>query len=108
VSADLALPFRCDGAGVLLHVRLTPRGGRDAIDGIATGDDGKSVLLARVRAIPEDGAANAALVGLIAKQLHVRKTAVMLVSGGKARIKTLRIEGDCGDIAARIAALCGT
>lgn len=101
-----ALPFREEGASVLLFVRLTPKGGRDGFDGIATGADGKVVLQARVRAVPEDGAANAALVALLAKTLKIRKADIDLVSGATARQKSLRLAGDPKEILKRLAALC--
>ena len=53
-------------------VRLTPKGGRDAIDGIERLADGSVVLKARVRAAPSEGEANAALMRLIAKAVGVR------------------------------------
>ena len=102
------LPFRRGGAGVILHVRLTPKGGRDGIDGVTVGDDGKAVLAARVRAVPENGAANEALIALLAKALDVRRSAISLVGGGKSRIKALEIAGDAGAIEMRLLALCGT
>lgn len=101
------MPFREEPGGVLLHIRLTPKGGRDGFDGLLTGADGKTALQARVRALPEDGAANAALVDLIAKTLKVRKSAIDLVAGASARQKTLRISGDAADLAVRLARLCG-
>jgi uncharacterized protein YggU (UPF0235/DUF167 family) len=90
----------------LLHVRLTPRGGRDSLDGVATGDDGRAVLLARVRALPTEGEANAALIALIAKALGVQKSAVTLASGGKSRTKTLRIAGGA-EVEVRLVQICG-
>jgi uncharacterized protein YggU (UPF0235/DUF167 family) len=53
--------------GLLLSVRLTPRGGRDGLDGVETLSDGRQVLKARVRAVPADGEANAALAGATAR-----------------------------------------
>ena len=100
------LPFREEGASVLLFVRLTPKGGRDGFDGVATGADGRVVLQARVRAVPEDGAANAALIVLLAKTLKIRKSDIDLVSGAAARQKSLRLVGDPEAISTRLAALC--
>jgi uncharacterized protein len=42
-------PWRPTLEGVVVSCRLTPRGGRDAIDGVATLSDGQCVLLTRVR-----------------------------------------------------------
>ena len=57
MCSEGAKPFTVGAEGLTLHVRLTPKGGRDAIDGIETLSDGKAVLKARVRAVPEDGEA---------------------------------------------------
>jgi uncharacterized protein (TIGR00251 family) len=78
-------------------VRLTPRGGRDSLDGWALDPDGRPYLKARVAAPPVEGEANAALIKLIAKTLDVPKSAVTMVSGETARIKTLQIEGMAQD-----------
>jgi uncharacterized protein YggU (UPF0235/DUF167 family) len=55
--------------------------------------DGAAYLKARVRAVPEDGKANAALEALIAKAFGVAKSKVSVTRGATARIKTLEIEG---------------
>ena len=52
--------------GVTLFVRLTPKAGRDGIDGFENRGEGVEVLKARVRAVPEDGKANRAVIALIA------------------------------------------
>ena len=101
------LPWRATTDGLALVVRLTPKGGRDAIDGVETMSDGKAVLKARVRAVPEDGKANAALVELIAKALRVPRSAVTVVAGQTSRVKTLEIAGDGAELAAALAAVCG-
>lgn len=100
------LPFRRGGAGVILHVRLTPKGGRDAIDGVSVGDDGKVALAVRVRAVPENGAANMALIAFLAKTLDIRRGAISLASGGKSRAKTLEIADDAAAVETRLRALC--
>lgn len=99
------LPWRAMAGGVALAVRLTPKGGRDAIDGVETMSDGRPVLKARVRAAPEDGKANAALVELIAKSLRLPRSAVTFASGQTSRIKTLQIAGDSEALTRALAAL---
>jgi uncharacterized protein YggU (UPF0235/DUF167 family) len=74
-------------------VRLTPKGGRDAIDGVEVLADGRSVLKARVRAAPSEGEANDALCRLIAKALNVPPRDVSLTAGATSRIKRLIIAG---------------
>jgi uncharacterized protein YggU (UPF0235/DUF167 family) len=80
--------------GISLTVRLTPKGGRDAIDGVDTLADGRSVLKARVRAAASEGEANDALMRLIAKALAVPLRDVVLTIGATSRIKRLTISGD--------------
>jgi uncharacterized protein len=80
--------------GVTLEVRLTPRGGRDAIEGVERRADGRAVLKARVRAAPFEGQANAALCRLVAQELGIAPRQVEIAAGEGARIKRLRIAGD--------------
>lgn len=87
-------PWSASPGGVTLIVRLTPKGGRDAIDGIETLSDGRAVLKVRVQAAPSEGEANAALIKLIAKAVGVPPRDVSLVAGATARIKRLNISGD--------------
>lgn len=87
-------PWRFSAQGALLSVRVTPRGGRDAIDGIETLANGRSVLKVRVRAIAEGGEANRAVTELLAKALKVPKGSVRVASGVTSRIKQITIEGD--------------
>ncbi len=97
-------PWRETGDGVELAVRLTPRGGRSAIDGIAEAG-GRPVLRVRVAAPPVDGAANEALLKTLADSLGLPRSAIRIVAGAKGRIKTLRLTGE--DLPARLAALAG-
>ncbi|WP_133709086.1 DUF167 domain-containing protein [Rhizobium sp. BK313] len=90
---------------VRLSVRLTPNGGRDAIEGVEAGADGEPYLKARVSAVPEKGKANKALIALIAKNLGIAKSAVSLISGDTARKKILRIDGDPEDLIGKLRAL---
>jgi len=104
-----ARPWTAANGGLFLDVRLTPKGGHDALDGIAPLADGRAVLKARVRAAPHEGAANAALTRLIAKAAGVPASRVSIVSGTTARIKRVRIAGEPRAIAAALetAAACG-
>jgi uncharacterized protein len=77
-----------------LRVRLTPKGGRNAIEGWRTDSAGLPSLKARVAAPPEDGKANAALIELLARALDVRKSDVRIASGATSRMKVIEVEGD--------------
>jgi len=87
-------PWRPIAGGVQVALRVTPRGGRDAVDGIETLSDGRSVLKLRVRAVADGGEANRAVTELLAKSLGVPKAAVRLISGATARLKQVAISGD--------------
>jgi len=95
-------PWTASADGLTLSIRLTPKGGRDAIDGVETLSDGRSVLKARVRAAPTEGEANDALVRLLAKTLDVPARAVNLTAGATARIKRVAVAGDAAMLAARL------
>jgi len=87
---------------ILFQVRLTPRGGRDAIEGWATAADGTSHLKARVSAAPESGKANDALIALLAEALGVGRSTLVLVSGDRARLKTIAAAGDTAALTAKL------
>ena len=91
--------------GLRIAVRLTPRSGRDELAGLASLSDGRTVLAARVRAVPEDGRANAALVRLVAEALGVPRSRVALVEGATSRIKLVFVAGEGVALAARFDAL---
>jgi len=88
---------------VRFAVRLTPRGGRDAIDGV--GEDG--VLRVRVAAPPVEGAANEALCRLLARALDVAPGAVRIVAGAGGRRKVVEAEADQARAAAAWPGLAG-
>lgn len=101
-AAALATP--CDG-GVALTLRVTPKGGRDRIEGVGQDAAGRRCLKLRVAAPPEDGAANRAVAALLAKSLGAPKSAVRIVAGAQARLKRVAIDGDAATLREKLAAL---
>ncbi|MET3912048.1 uncharacterized protein (TIGR00251 family) [Bradyrhizobium sp. S3.3.6] len=87
-------PWRISTTGVSIALRVTPRGGRDGVDGVEQLSDGRSVLKVRVRAIADGGEANRAVLVLLAKSLGVPKASVTLLSGTTSRLKQVAIAGD--------------
>ncbi|MFL6827013.1 MAG: DUF167 domain-containing protein [Bradyrhizobium sp.] len=87
-------PWRYSTQGVSVALRVTPRGGRDDIDGLETLADGRTVLKIRVRAIADGGEANRAVTELIAKSLGVPKARVRILTGTTSRLKQVAIDGD--------------
>ncbi|WP_343035920.1 DUF167 family protein [Hongsoonwoonella zoysiae] len=101
-------PWQETDRGVRLFVRVTPKAAKDGIDGIRTLDDGRAVIQVRVRAVPDKGAANKAVLTVVAKVLGLSRSSVTLESGSTSRIKTLRVDGDAQRIAASLTALTGS
>jgi uncharacterized protein YggU (UPF0235/DUF167 family) len=101
-------PWRISDTGLSLALRVTPRGGRDAIDGVDTLSDGRSVLRLRVRAVADGGEANRAVTELLAKSLGVPKARVRLLSGATSRLKQIAVDGDGAALAAALQALTST
>lgn len=80
-------PARWDGDTLILEIRLQPRAGGDAVVGIENGR-----LRIRVSAAPVDGAANAGMIALLAKELGVAKSRVQLLAGARARNKRVAVD----------------
>jgi uncharacterized protein (TIGR00251 family) len=87
-------PWRYSTQGISVALRVTPRGGRDDIDGVETLANGRAVVKVRVRAIADGGEANRAVTELLAKALGVPKAKVRILSGTTSRLKQIAIEGD--------------
>jgi uncharacterized protein (TIGR00251 family) len=87
-------PWRFSTQGISISLRVTPRGGRDDIDGVETLANGRTVVKVRVRAIADGGEANRAVTKLIAKALGVQKARVRILSGTTSRLKQIAVDGD--------------
>ncbi len=99
-------PWRDAPGGLMLTVRLTPKGGRDAIDGIVDLADGTCALKARVRAVAREGEANAALIRLLAGAIGIAASDVSLAAGATARLKQLAVSGDGTALAEALEKIC--
>ncbi|MGB3539509.1 MAG: DUF167 family protein [Mesorhizobium sp.] len=93
--------------GLDLFVRLTPKAAVDRLEGLEVTADGRGHLKARVRAVPEKGAANTALEKLVARALGLPASSVSVNAGGTSRLKVLRIGGDPVLLEKAISALTG-
>jgi len=95
-------PWTAAADGVTIDVRLTPRSGREAIEGIERRDDGRYFLKARVRAAPAEGEANAALCRLVAGAIGVAPREVTIAAGATSRNKRILVRGDTAAIIAAL------
>src|SRR5258708_2152925 len=90
----MSMPGTCysdSPPGLMVEIRLTPRADRASVDGIARDADGRCYLKVRVSAAPVEGAANDALIALLAKRWHLPKSALALVKGESARLKRVAV-----------------
>ncbi len=102
VGEGAAVPWRVAAGCVIVRVRVTPKSSKDGVDGIEPSSEGPALRL-RVRAVPADGEANAAVAKVFAEWLDVPKRSVSISSGLKSRLKSLSIAGDPVDLSARLA-----
>ncbi|KAB7644973.1 DUF167 domain-containing protein [Polymorphobacter fuscus] len=87
--------------GLSIAVRVTPRGGRDAIEGLGHDADTRPHLKLRVAAAPVDGDANDAVEKLVAKWLGVPRSHVEVTAGLTLRLKRVLVDGDPVQLARR-------
>ncbi|MCL6229728.1 DUF167 domain-containing protein [Bartonella bilalgolemii] len=81
--------YRVDPHRLILFVRLIPKASVDSIIKVENRDDGKQYLVIRLRAIPENGKANKALIKFLAKQWKIPSSCISLGSGATSHYKEL-------------------
>jgi uncharacterized protein (TIGR00251 family) len=87
------VPLQRTGDGLLVRLHVQPGASKSGFAGLNGGR-----IKVRIQARPVDGAANAALVKLVAMTCGVSKSAVELVRGATSRDKDVAVR--CGDAAA--------
>ncbi|WP_417476694.1 DUF167 family protein [Maricaulis sp.] len=80
-----------------MRIRLTPNASRDAVEGVAGTADGLCHLGVRVRAVPEKGKANKALIAVLSQFLDLPKRDIEVIRGTTSRLKTVRVTADAKD-----------
>ena len=88
---------------VTIAIRVTPRSARPGIGGWREGADGRRELEIRVAEAPADGAANEAVVKLLAKALRISRGQVTIISGATSRNKRVAIPFGADELARRLA-----
>lgn len=103
----MAACYRVTPEGIVLAVRVTPNAGADRVEGVELRDDGAAVLRCRVRAVPDRGKANAAVLALLAGALGVPKSRLTVIAGETARLKSIAISGEPAALALAVDAIAG-
>jgi uncharacterized protein (TIGR00251 family) len=75
----------------ILPIRVTPRSAKPGIGGWRADADGREELEVRVAEAPADGAANEAVIRLLAKALGVSRSEVEIVAGAASRHKRVAV-----------------
>ena len=86
----------------ILPIRVTPRSAKPGIGGWRQGPDGREELEVRVAEAPADGAANAAVVKLLAKALGISRSEVTIASGHASRHKRVTIALEAAELRRRL------
>jgi hypothetical protein len=86
----------------LLPIHVTPRSAKPGIGGWRAGADGREELEVRVAEAPTDGAANDAVVKLLAKALGVSRSELTIISGAASRHKRIAIPFDVEEARGRL------
>jgi len=87
---------------VRLAVRVTPRTAKPGIGGWRTGADGREELEIKVAEAPADGAANDAVVRLLANALGISRAQVTIISGHTSRHKRVAIPFEADELSRRL------
>lgn len=86
----------------VLPIRVTPRSAKPGIGSWREGADGREELEVRVAEAPADGAANEAIVKLLAKALGVSRSELSIISGATSRHKRVAIPFDVAEARGRL------
>ena len=85
------MPLRHTPKGLFLHLRVTPKAGRDEVVGLEANAAGQIALAVKVSRPPEKGAATAAVIETLAKAVGVAKSSFRLASGETSRDKVVEV-----------------
>jgi len=90
MTSNRNVPYQIGADSLHLYIRLTPNSSKDEVFAIEQ-NDSAPYFKARVKAQPEKGKANTALIQLIAKWLKTPKSKVTIKSGSQSRLKSIEI-----------------
>ena len=99
----MTTPLRKTAKGLFLHIRCTPKSGRDEVCGLVASASGQISLAVKVTAIPDKGKANGAVIETVAKAARVPKSSFKFSAGETSRDKVLEIVSNANAIEAFLA-----
>ena len=103
----MANPWRRVAGGLEIALRVTPKSRMDQVTGLHGASDAALSLALKVRALPDKGAANEAVIDLLAGALGVPKSCISLLSGSTKRNKTVLVRGEPQQIEGLLTGLLG-
>ncbi|WP_119680009.1 DUF167 domain-containing protein [Indioceanicola profundi] len=102
MPAAPAAAIEAAAGGVRVHLRVSPKASRTAVQGIAESAPGRMAVKVAVTAPPENGKANEAVLKLLAKEWRLPKTSLEVVAGGADRSKIIHVAGETAELLPRL------
>jgi uncharacterized protein len=100
--ADVARVCQATADGLRIRLRVQPRSARNRIAGV----HGEALKIC-VTAPPVDGAANAAVIAILAEALGVAKSRITIVTGATGRDKQVMVGASSPAVIAKLEAAMG-
>lgn len=85
------MPLRQTTKGLFLHLRATPKAGRDELAGLVVNAAGQNSLAVKVSKPADKGEANLAVIAVLAQAMGVAKSSFRLASGETSRDKVIEV-----------------
>jgi uncharacterized protein (TIGR00251 family) len=85
------MPLRQSPKGLFLHLRATPKAGRDEVTGLVVNAAGQVALAIKVSKPADKGQANDAVIVILAKAIGISKSSLRLASGETSRDKVVEV-----------------
>jgi uncharacterized protein (TIGR00251 family) len=85
-----------------IAIYVTPRSAKPGIGGWRKDADGREELEVRVAAAPTDGAANSAVVKVVAKALGINRSQVVIAAGATSRHKRVELPLEAEEVRRRL------
>jgi len=85
------MPLRQSPKGLFLHLRATPKAGRDEVTSLVANAAGQMALAVKVLKPADKGRATEAVIATLAKAIGISKSSLRLASGETSRDKVVEV-----------------